>query len=190
MKRSGQHTGSVVRACRRWNRDNRPIMDMLRSGTVPPGTMIVRFEDLVSDYDRMLERIFTFLDLEPVSREDVNRDGRPVFFSRSRFGINTVRGGLDPDPAVTGSWRGVLTESEILRIESECAGGMALMGYETSSGESGRARRNLFPQGLRDVAIPFRYALRWPEYLFFTALRSVLLRFFALWYPRGRRVTS
>lgn len=187
MKRSDQHTYSVVRACRRWRNDNRMIIDILKDGTSQSNVLLVRFEELILDYDEMLEKIFTFLSLEPINRDDVNLLGRPVFFSRSRFRINTVRGNLTPDPGIIDKWREVLTPREIRYIEHTCTKEMKILGYEPVPDDD-TAPDTLFVIGsLKDLTIPFRYILKWPEYLCFTALRMLIMRFFATWYSIWRK---
>jgi len=186
MKRSDQHTCSVVRACRRWLNDNRMIIDMRRSGTSPSNVLLVGFEELILDYDEMLEKIFSFLSLEPIDRKEVNRLGRPVFFKRSRFRINTVRGDLTPDPGIIDKWREVLTPREIEYIERTCAEEMKILGYEPVSGGDTTPGTLFVTGSLKDIAIPLRYMVKWPEYLCFTMLRTLIMRFFAMWHSIWR----
>jgi len=186
MKRSEQHTYSVARACRRWLNDNRMIVDFRRSGTSPSNVLLVGFEELVLNYDEMLVKIFSFLSLEPIGRDGVNRLGQPVFFKRSRFRINTVRGDLTPDPGIIEKWREVLTPSEIAYVEQTCAEEMKILGYEPVSDGDTTPGSLCVKGSLKDIAIPFRYVLNWPEYLYFTVLRTLIMRFFALWHSTGR----
>ncbi len=187
MKRSDQHTYSVARACRRWLNDNRMIMDIRQDGTIPSNVFLVGFEELILNYDEMLERIFSFLSLEPINSDDVNRLGRPVFFKRSRFRINTIRGNLTPDPRIIDKWREVLTPLEIRYVEQTCAREMEILGYETVPDDDTAPGTLFFMEGLKDLIIPLRYILKWPEYLYFTALRTLIMRFFAIWYSICRK---
>lgn len=187
MKRSDQHTYSVVRACRRWLNDNRMIIDIHRDGTSPSNLLPVRFEELILNYDEMLEKIFSFLSLDPINRDDVNRLGRPVFFKRSRFRINTVRGDLTPDPEIIDKWREVLTPREIRYVEQTCAREMNILGYKPVSNDDITPGTLFVMTSLKDLTIPLRYILKWPEYLYFTALRTLIMRFFAMWHSIWRK---
>ena len=178
MLRSGQHTSSVWHACERWNRDNRPVIDALAredGAAGPSSTLVLRYEDLVRDYDRTIDRLFRFVGVEPIGRAAVERGARPVFFSRSRFAINTVRGGMVPDEAALDRWRRELTRSQLARIEAHCAEGMAALGYErVTSVQPGRPRAQP-SERLRDVAIVARYLVKWPEYPLHTLLRKAVM---------------
>jgi hypothetical protein len=183
MLRSGQHTYSVKRACRRWLRDNSIIIDLLEGKRNCENVLVLSFSELVLDFESTLTRIFEFLSLEPISKEEVNRLGKPVFFKRSRFRINTVRGSLEPDPSIIHSWKKYLSKREIGYIESRCAREMGILGYRTSLKKE-EEKKGLLPdfKGLLDLTIPFRYLIRWPEYLFFSAFRFSLFRLFSLFH--------
>lgn len=177
MKRSGQHTSSVRQACRRWLRDNRAVLEIKKGISTPDNVLLVKYEELVTDYDAMLRTLFGFLSLEPLTREDVSRLGKPVFFDRSRFTINTVRGNMDPDPGIIHRWKDILSGDEVSFIESTCSGEMKILGYEPCM-DAGPAAGTISTAGrLKDLMIPLRYLAKWPEYIFFTALRYILLRY-------------
>ncbi len=182
MKRSSQHTSSVVRACRRWLNDNRMIIDIRRDGISPSNILLISFEELILNYDEMLDKIFSFLSLEPIDRDEVNRLGRPVFFKRSRFRINTVRGNLTPDPGIIDKWREVLTPQEIRYVEQTCAGEMKILGYKPVSDDDTTPGTCFVLSGLKDLTIPIQYILKWPEYVYYTMLRTLSMRFFAMWH--------
>lgn len=178
MKMSRQHTYSVAKACRRWKRDNSPIIDLLAGQSLPSRVMLVKFEDLVLSYEQTLTSVFRFLGVEPIDGEEVSRRGRPVFFKRSRFAINTIRGDLTPDPAILQSWRRVLKPNEIAYIENACSDEMRMMGYfPVVDGVAGKVNRM---QAVKDVKIFFAYLRNWPEYLLMTALRKGLMQIFAV----------
>jgi hypothetical protein len=176
MLDSGQHTYSVMHACRRWKNDNREIVRMLRRNRTLPDVMLIKYEDLILNYGPMLESIFRFLSLDPIDRDEVNRRGRPVFFKRSRFKPNTIREDLNPDPRVVDSWRKRLVPAEIQYIEEACGQEMRIMGYEPVAAPGARRRKRFLVERMKDVSILFQYGLKWPEYLIITAIRTIILR--------------
>lgn len=178
MMKSVQHTYSVVRACKRWNNDNGEILHRLRTGKIDANVMLIKYEDLILSYDETLEQIFRFLSLEPINRDEVNQRGRPAFFKRSRFKMNTIRGGLTPDPRMINSWMNVLNEQEVRYIEHTCGEGMRIMGYEPVSNPEIPLGKRFVVDGLKDVSIFFQYLFRWPEYLLITLIRYVVFRGF------------
>lgn len=186
MKRSRQHTSSVVSACRRWLRDNGPILDILGGSREAGNVLTVRYEDLVKAYESNLLRIFDFLGLPPITADDVERMGKPVFFSRSRFRINTVRGTLKPDPKKIDGWKEVLSAREREYIERTCSAEMRIMGYEPSADRLPAAGHHFPLQRLKDLAIPFRYLIRWPEYPIHVLVRNLFMGLFRLLRPRSR----
>lgn len=177
MVASGQHTNSVVTAVDRWRRDNAPIVDDLRRGRSSPDVLLVQYETLVVDFAATLARIWRFLDLPPVDEEQLLADARPVFFSRSRFPINTVRDGMRPNPAHLDTWRSRLSPAQVAHVERACAAEMEVMGYAPSAPATAEAIGPVhrLVDRLRDVVIPLRYAWYWPEYPAFVALRQLAL---------------
>lgn len=185
MKGSRQHTYSVAKACRRWKRDNQPILRALRSEVVSNRIFLIKFEDLVLDFEKTLISLFGFLGVTPINGEYVNEHGRPVFFNRSRFTMNTTRGELTPDPAILESWRRVLSRAEIAHIESACAEEMQAMGYNPIADRSSAGSLGL--QAFNDANILFQYLRNWPEYLLMTALRKAVIGLFSLPFRIARR---
>lgn len=177
MKASRQHTYSVTKACRRWKRDNQPILKLLRGEKLASRVLLIKFEDLVLDYEKTLKAVFGYLGVAPIDGGEVNDRGRPVFFKRSRFAMNTTRGDLTPDPAIIDNWRKVLSPTEIAYIEGACAQEMQIMGYSPVA--EGRAPGSVRLQAFKDADIVFQYLRKWPEYLFMTALRKALFGFFS-----------
>jgi hypothetical protein len=178
MKASKQHTYSIAKACQRWKRDNRPVMKFLKEGLPNTRVMLIRFEDLVLDYEPTLGALFDFLGVKPITGDEVNARGRPVFFKRSRFAINTIRGNLTPDPAVIDNWRKCLRPAEIAYIEGACSEEMEVMGYRLSAERQTADTIGL--QALKDAGILLQYLRNWPEYLLMTSLRKALMGLFSI----------
>lgn len=178
MKDSKQHTYSLAKACHRWKRDNRAVLTLLRGETQDSQVLLVKFEDLVLEFEKTLSKVFDFLGVEAIDGDAINAHGRPVFFNRSRFSMNTTRGGLTPDPAIVDSWRTRLKPAEIAYIEGACAEEMRALGYRPVAAT--RLVRGAGLQVFRDAGILFRYLRNWPEYLFVTALRKALFGVFSV----------
>ena len=181
MRRSGQHTNSVSRGTARWKNDNRALVEFVRDpGTRPANVHLVRYEDLITDFDEQLTGIFRFLGLTRVPTAQLMDNARPVFFSRSRFENNTIRNGVLPDTGRIDDWKSILTPAEIAYIEAACAPEMASLGYAASAPttQGGLSTRDTI-QKLRDIEIVYRYLRYWPSYPFYTLLRKVILLAFA-----------
>ena len=178
MRRSGQHTNSVSRGCKRWLRDNREIVALIEGSEVrPENVMLVKYEELVSRFEKTMGDMIQFLQLAPVPMETLQQAAKPVFFSRSGFENNTIRGGVRPDPRRINDWQGVLTEDEVAAIEKACGREMEVLGYEYSTSRSPGASffwKDLVNQ-LSDARIIYRYLRYWPGYLLYTILRKLLL---------------
>ncbi len=175
MRQSSQHPSSLSRICKRWRRDNAPIINLLDGKSDRSNVMLVKYEELITDYENSIAQIFDYLQVPPITAAEVNARGRPVFFKRSRFKMNTIRGDLYPNPEQLTNWKTELSNTEIAYIESQCMREMQLMGYEPiASGKPGKAGL----QGWKDGAIVVQYLLKWPEYLFFTVLRKMIFTLF------------
>lgn len=179
MLRSGQHTHSVKAACGRWIRDNKAVFAY--QANPADNVLVLSYESLIEDFDTTVRKVFRFLGVAPVDRDWIEGHAQPVFFSRSRFTINTVREGMVPDAGRLDDWKAYLQADDVAYIENVCGDLMSALGYERSVP---RGRRRGPPREWRrrlsDVAILVRYLRKWPEYLFYTALRYTLFRFFAL----------
>ena len=179
MLRSRRHTYSVSRACRRWIRDNRPIVEILESGRSPENVFIVKYEDFVRDFDILVETIFAYLGVESIDREEIVRQGSGPSFRGTRFEDNALRQGMEPRVERIEAWRTTLTKEQVRYIESACWYEMGILGYRATSDieEMGHTRlrsRNEWIPKTQDILILFEYLYRWPRYLLHTALRQIL----------------
>lgn len=180
MLRSVRHTYSLTAACRRWVRDNRPVIE--HRGSPSPRVRVIRYEDLVRDFDEQLRGIWEFLSLPPLTREQVARRGAVREYRGSGFSVreNTVRGGLEPRGELLDTWKRRLTRDQIRRIERLCAAEMEALGYPPAGGDAGLADRPLEPLrnalgGLKDVCVFWEYLTHWPQYPAHTALRKAVI---------------
>ena len=183
MLRSKRHTYSTRAAIRRWRADNALIVDLIKRGQPEPDVMLVRYEDLVTDGELLIERIQDFLGLQPLPLCELVSRGRIEAQERSGFKNNAIRGGLTPDPNRLEAWQQLLTADDVAEIEAACVEEMDLLGYLRISAAPGRAR-GIDPRRLTDVRIIFEYLRFWPRYLVYTAIRRGLLRTFALFQGR------
>lgn len=183
MLKSKRHTYSVRRAISRWRADNALISELLRDGQTDSKALLVKYEALVTDGEKIIERIQRFVGIEPLSLQVLVANGRVEVQGRSGFENNAVRGGLIPDPKRLEAWRKVLTAADIAEVEAACGAEMDLLGYQPISSAPKRIR-GVDVRRLIDIRIVFEYLRFWPSYLVYTVLRRSLLRTFAFF--RGR----
>ncbi|WP_096367044.1 sulfotransferase family protein [Thiohalobacter thiocyanaticus] len=168
MKRSGQHTNSVIRGCRRWRRDNQEIVSFIEyPESCPENVLLVKYEELICRFEETMNEILRFLQLPAVPVENLLGQAKPVFFSRSGFEINTVRNGVRPNPKRINDWQKILRDDEIAAIEGLCAREMSALGYDPMASRSrgfGFFWRDLADR-ISDVRIIYRYIRYWPSYL-------------------------
>ena len=94
----------------------------------PGHVMVVRYEDLATDPERMLRQICDFID-EPYTADMLTFDGAPVFRdkgSNSSYGRRAA-GAISSDSI--GRFRNVLSQYEIAFIQMVAAPEMARLGY-------------------------------------------------------------
>jgi len=181
MLKSKRHTYSLAAACRRWVRDNQPIIAHRQKPA--PNVMVERFEDLVCNFDVHVERIWRFLELPPLTRQQVIAQGKVREYRGSGFSVqeNNVRDGLEPQPELLDTWKRTLTIYQIRQIEQRCAEGMAALGYEpVLPGEALRPDRPMeaLRQALspaKDLMVVGEYMLHWPIYPIHTLLRKLAI---------------
>lgn len=181
MRLSGQHSNSVVRSCARWKRDNADIVSMLaQSERKPPDVFLLKYENLVSDYESVLESVLSFCGLPAVEMHDLFDNVRPTSFGTSTFENNAIRDTVIPDERYLHAWKSALDPREIAYIEEHCSREMETMGYRRSGlavDESFRIRDLVAKT--KDLGIIYRYFRHWPSYpihfmirkLFFLAVR-------------------
>jgi len=185
MKQSGQHTSCIPLAVRRWRQDNSYIAACARGAVNDRSTMVIAYADLVKSRSAILSAAWLHVGVEPVQENAIDRNARPVFFSRSRFHNNAVRDGVAPDNAALERWRTELSPLEQKYIENECSAEMAALGYPPdfiSRGPTNALGRAwLWLQVVRDLAIVVRYFLYWPEYPVRVFQRKMLFSAFRFW---------
>ncbi len=185
MLTSGQHTNSLAGAVKRWKIDNEPIVSDFSSNNIPANTLIISYEDMIECPDIIIGKILNFLQLQQMSFPALKARGVPVFFSRSRFPINTVRTGLSSRVNSITAWTSTLSHRAVRYIEAQCAPEMQLLGYSYES-EAAKPSQRFLDKAyahlgvIQDPWIIFRYLCYWPEYLFWTALRKTLFHLFSL----------
>lgn len=178
MRRSGQHTNSVIRGCGRWKRDNQEIVSFIEHPEAcPENVLLVKYEELICRFEETMNHILRFLQLPTVPVENLLQQAKPVFFSKSGFEINTVRNGVKPDPQRINDWQTILRDDEIAAIEGLCSREMAVLGYDpiaTGVHGFGFFWRDLADR-VSDARIIYRYIRYWPSYLFYTLMRKAVL---------------
>jgi len=180
MKKSGQHPSNLVLACKRWKRDNAPIIETLQSPHPTEARIkIVKYEQLTAHPEAVVSDIFDFLKLQNVPLKNLIDKAKPVFFSRSAFKVNTIRHGVIPDAAYNEAWRTNLESWEIAFIQDRCSTEMKVLRYSLLSDGSCRIRLAPFAfDAFKDLLIPLRYIRYWPEYILYTLFRKAAITFF------------
>jgi hypothetical protein len=121
IKTYGHHT-KAHRLVREWNESSRQIRKLQKR---TDNYLLVRYEDIVQDTTRTLEKISQFIGIELL----------PVMLEPTRAG-NRWRGnssyhefaGISAESV--NQWKNVLTEDEIWWIEMHCRKGMQIAGYQ------------------------------------------------------------
>jgi len=180
MLKSKRHTYSVSRACARWNRDNRTIIELVKDSSSRENIFILKYEDVIAHFSDVLVDLFQFLGLHALNIHEVLQFGSTPGFKGSKFEVNAVREGLAPQKEIMNHWKRVLTEEQIRKIEILCASGMKALGYDFFFPQSNAVRTLKKAKdwtGLKDVLILFEYLKKWPSYLLCTFLRKMCFLF-------------
>ena len=179
MLRSTRHTYSIAQACRRWKNDNRPIVRIMRGENDAHRTCIIKYEELILNYNDTMRRIFQFLDVRPQSAAALARNVRWPELRGSRFRDNAMRTGLDPQPDLIDTWQRLLKPHEIDYIQRRCSRQMRLLGYDPIQiplNTTPTYLNTLNPIAIKDALILFEYLKNWPQYLVHTALRKFVMK--------------
>ena len=179
MLKSTRHTYSIDRACRRWIRDNKPIVKLLKSQNQPRNIFILKYETLIKDFDKVVLELFNFIGVAPISPHEIFEKGRVKAFKNSNFEVNAVRGNLKPQKNTINSWEKELTAHQVWAIEAKCFDMMETLGYRALLGKHGfrdNSKNVLeeYKNKLKDFLILLEYMKKWPYYLIHTALRKIL----------------
>jgi hypothetical protein len=150
--------------------------------------MLIKYEDLILRFDEHLARVFDFIGLSRLSREEVVRRGEVAQFTVGGFDVaaNNVRDGLEPQPKTIDAWKKTLSEGQCRAVERACMPLMRELGYEPlPPGPTGLKVRPMEQVLLRldpmkNFAVVWQYARYWPAYLFHTILRTTTIRTFGL----------
>ena len=180
MRLSGQHTNSIKCSIRRWKKDNLDIVNYLNKEIpISNNVKIVKYEDLINNFDEEIKLIFDFIGVNPIDRETIERLAEPVFFERSRFANNTVRDGVIPDNRKINNWTNVLSPSEISTIEHTCSYEMETMGYTISTTDT-KSHKEFADSWhrIKDINIIIRYLIYWPSYPFYVVTRKAIFNIF------------
>jgi hypothetical protein len=177
MLASKRHTYSVKRACKRWLVDNKPILRRLKNRD-NSRELVIKYEDFIQDFDRQLEKLFLYLDLKPLTVEELDENFSPAeyVYSNARFKVNTVRNGLRPNTGRVHSFKAGLKEWQIKMVEYYCQSFMRQLGYSCkyASQDIGFAYKlKDFLNGFKDIFILFQYLWKWPSYLAVTCMRKI-----------------
>ncbi|MFP4168039.1 MAG: sulfotransferase family protein [Desulfonatronovibrionaceae bacterium] len=176
MLASKRHTYSVKRACKRWLKDNAPIVSRLEN-RCGKNEKIIKYEEFVRDFEEQLEELLAYLNLKPVSVEGLEENFSPTIYvySNAKFKVNTVRNGLRPDKSRIFSFQNRLNRWQMRLVEFYCKNLMARMGYACqyeSDSISKLDKVRDWVAGLKDILILFQYLLKWPSYLVVTFIRK------------------
>ena len=178
MLQSKRHTYAVSSACRRWLKDNRPIIQILKARNSSDNILIVKYEDLIENTEESVANVFDFLGVPPVRTESLPRSARSPKLKGTRFVPNAVRNGLTPQMNRINAWSQVLSRQQIQYIETKCAREMRFFGYTPfPAHNSSRAVPGAYISfdWAKDLLIVNEYLRKWPQYLFHVFCRKVFL---------------
>jgi hypothetical protein len=191
MFESTRHTYSIELACRRWLRDNQPILRILRGDACDVDACLIKYEDLILNYEASMTRIFNHIGVQPISAAELARGVRWPETRGSRFRDNTMRDGLEPQPDLIDRWRKTLSAHDIDYIQRRCAQAMQCFGYEPLPHADRKPHATFMaqsPMAIKDLSILREYITKWPQYLTHTALRKTVMLFCnAIRSPGGNR---
>jgi hypothetical protein len=178
MLQSKRHTYAVSFACRRWLKDNRPIVQILKDLTSSENVLIVKYEDLIENTEESLANVFAFLGVPPVKTENLPLSARSPKLKGTRFLPNAIRNGVAPQRDRINAWMQVLSQQQIEYVERRCACQMGVLGYRrlhvTGSPQS-LSENDPFFSWVKDLLILGEYLRKWPLYLFHVVLRKTVL---------------
>ncbi len=180
MIRSARHTNSLSKACGRWLKDNRPIIQNLSSGNRSSGKfLILCYENLIRDLEHKLPVLYNFLGVRPLSMDEVRK--RAVLRRHRGIGFrkSTVRNGIRPDLKRLYAWEQQLTSPELAYIENRCRKEMTQLGYTPHTKRTTSMATPSCMNGLLDyVRIPIQYMIHWPIYPVYTCIRKLIFHLF------------
>lgn len=183
MLSSKRHTYSLVLATKRWLIDNKIILKLLESGKIPDNIFIIKYEDLLNDFDTVIKEIFNFLNLPPLTQKDIERNAKVLGLSGTGFSQIAVREGVTPQKKFIDSWKFNLTAHQIDYIEKICGSEMIKLGY-TCSSELCDKWHPVFNRYLldiiKDIRIIIQYIRHWPSRLISILIREFLFFIFRI----------
>ncbi len=186
MLKSKLHTYSLSKACKRWKKDNKPIIDILQSNQAYDNILLIKYEDLILDFDQSLEKIFNYLEIDSISRNEIlsRKDISNYIIEGSKYKVTTIRDGLKPNIKNIDSWKGFLTEKQVDYIEDLCSYEMEILGYDvtSSTGKKEKKRSQLdFFSKTKDILYLLENLYRYPIHsLHFVLRKSVFIICFLL----------
>lgn len=183
MLKSKQHTYSVFFACKRWIRDNSPIIRILNSDHFPDKVLIMSYEETICDLSAAMNKVYHFLGIDPIAMSEIFRRYKITPLNGSKFPINTIRDGIRPQKANINAWRDFLSIEKIKYIEAVCSYEMQALGYtplfhlNKKLGKITMLKMHVrqFISTFKNILIAFEYLQKWPQYLIHTGLRKSIM---------------
>lgn len=171
MIESKSHYYSIYFATKRWNRDNRFLLDHINDQNV----YTLSYESLISDTQSEIDKILHFLGLEHISVELLIKNAKDREYTNSRFKNLSIKKGFKPLNNKIFDWENRLNKQQVNDIEYYSKDIMTELNYPLQyNNHTKPSFFNIF--STKDFLIFFEYLFKWPSYLIITILRKITIR--------------
>lgn len=183
MLRTKNQTYIISKACKRWKKNNKIIIDILKSKNKKENIIIIKYEDLIQNFENVISDIFKFLGIDNIGIEEISsmEDIPNVVVSGAKNYKSTITKGLIPNNENINSWERTLTKKQILYIEEYCFNEMEHLDYKTYSDiivEKNKLPGTPFFQNVKDILYFYNILRYWPKHAFYAVLRKSIIIFF------------
>ena len=171
MLESKTHVYSIGLACKRWNIDNKYLLESQAEDNV----FVISYEDLLKEPNHIIKNIFDFLNIQSYSIEFLVQRAKTREFNGSKFQKISIKNGFEPDVQKIDNWKSKLSSTQINAVEFYTKEIMTELGYIRSiSAPKKPCFTNSY--SLKEILILLEYIRKWPQYLYITFVRKFLLR--------------
>jgi hypothetical protein len=112
-------------------------MQLVFERSMPEVTLRLRYEDLITDQQRCLEKICEFLNV-PYDNSMMNYADTKAFVSKNRQSKNAFKA---PDPSIIDKWKAGLSEHQVCVINGICYELLTELGYEVADEKKGEEKK-------------------------------------------------
>lgn len=177
MLQTKNQTNSIIKACKRWKKDNRVIIDLMDAPK--PNIMLVKYENLILNMDESIKAIFKFIGISvPDIADIINQEIDNSLVSGNPKYNTSVRSGLKSDIRKIDSWKRKLSFKEIAYIERYCHEEMNRLSYYKQAQISKNIPFCPLLNIIKDTSFYLHLITRFPKLSFYTLFRKSILNFF------------